>query len=69
MKLAPFGSDRAAATAGQKEPSPEESLRLVEAFSRIMDPEKQADILTLAELYASGNPKFTEALLKLKPKH
>lgn len=69
MKLAPFGHDRAAATAGRIEPSADEALQLVEAFNLIMDPELQAEVLALAEMHASRNPKFVEALLRLKVKH
>jgi len=69
MKVAPFGYDGAVATAGQKEPSAEETLQLVEAFNRIMDPELKAEILALAERYAGRNPKYVEELLRRQRKH
>lgn len=69
MKLAPFGHDIAAATAGQKESTAEDSLQLIEAFNLIVDPELRAEVVALAEERASHNPKFADALLKLKSKH
>ena len=69
MKLAPSGSETAASIVGQNEASPEELLQLVQAFNRIFDPEMQAEVIALAELHASRNPKFAEVLLKRKLEH
>lgn len=46
-------SDRDAAEAGTFEPSVGEALRLVIAFSCIMEPEKRAMVLAFAERYAN----------------
>jgi hypothetical protein len=65
MKPSPFGHGRA----GPTEPSPKETLRVVEVFNRIFDPEMRAELIALAELYASSNPKFAEALVKRQSRH
>jgi len=49
-------------------PSAEEVIRLMEAFS-VADPKTKAEIVAVAEQYASKSPKFAAELLKLKTKH
>lgn len=49
-------------------PSAEEVIRLLEAFS-VADPKTKAEIVAVAEQYASKSPSFAAELLKLKTKH
>jgi hypothetical protein len=55
--------------AGPTEPSADEALRLLRAFASIADPETQAEVLALAERYASKSPQFAAALQRLKTRH
>lgn len=61
-----FGSNETSVRA--LEPTPEEVLRLLEAFSSV-DEKTKAEIVAIAEHFASRSPKFAEELLKKKTKH
>lgn len=61
-------SDEAAAARKAITPSAEEVIRLMEAFT-LADPATKAEIVALAEQYASESPAFAAQWLKLKTKH
>jgi hypothetical protein len=50
-------------------PSAEDTLRLLEAFFGIADPQSQAAVVALAEQHAVSSPMFARALAKMLRKH
>lgn len=55
--------------ADEARPSAEESLRLLNALNRITDPDKLAELLSLAEQMASNSPEFDQLQQRSRPKH
>ena len=57
------------ASTDAKEPTPAETLQLLEAFNRITDPHRKRAVILLAQQLAMGSPHFTRTLAQLLRKH
>lgn len=47
----------------------DQALRLLRMFTTIMDPDRQAEIVTLAERHAGDSSRFAALLQRYKAKH
>jgi hypothetical protein len=68
MKIAP-PTDQEPASKADTGPTDEEAIRFFTAFSRIIDPDQQAEILALAIRYAGGSLAYDALVQRMKTRH
>jgi hypothetical protein len=64
-----MGNNDLPASADATEPTPLETLELLQAFNRIADPHRKRAVILLAQQLAMGSPHFTRTLAHLLRNH